>query len=180
MGSFVQAVVSVEEYLRTSYHPDCEYIDGELKEKPMPGDLHGMVQIMIGAWFKDHMRQWRVGAQSEVRTRVRPTRYRLPDVSVFRVPKQLTGTQNEPPLVAIEIQSEDDRLSDLQDRATDLRAMGVAHIWLIDPQRRIASVWLDEGYWKPEEDPRVAGTEVYLDLNWLWEQIDFLTGTSKA
>ena len=27
------AGISIQEYLRTSYTPDCEYIDGELKEK---------------------------------------------------------------------------------------------------------------------------------------------------
>jgi hypothetical protein len=26
-------LISIEEYLRTSYHPDCDYVDGEIQER---------------------------------------------------------------------------------------------------------------------------------------------------
>ncbi len=171
----VAAPVSVEEYLRTSYRPDRELVDGELKEKPMPTDLHGIVQSMISVWFGTHMKEWSVAPASEVRTKVQPERFRLPDISLMRFPRRFTKTQNEPPLVAIEILSDDDRFSDLANRAGDLRSMGVEHIWLIDPDRRLASVW-DGRTWQPAAALAVSGTEVHLDLTWLWAQIRLIEG----
>lgn len=167
--------VSVEEYLRTTYRPDREYIDGELREKPVPTDLHGTVQMLIGQWFLNHMKEWGVTPASEVRTQVQPERFRLPDVSLRRFPRRFTKTQNDPPLVAIEILSDDDRYSDLANRAGDLRGMGVEHVWLIDPEQRTASVW-DGRTWQPTAAPAVPGTDIHLDLNWLWVQIDTIEG----
>ncbi len=37
------AGISIEQYLNTSYTPDCEYIDGELREKPVVGFSHGNI-----------------------------------------------------------------------------------------------------------------------------------------
>ena len=171
-------VISVEEYLRTTYRPDRELVDGTLREKPMPTGLHGFVQSMISTWFANHMKDWGVAPASEVRTRVRPSNYRLPDISVVPFPTQLTKTQDEPPLIAIEILSDDDRHADLQQRAGDLYTMGVRHIWLIDPEQRSASIWTDGTHWQPAERLTVAGTPIHLDLDWLWAQIDLRTGNS--
>ncbi len=82
--------ISVEQYLSTRYHPDREYIDGVLKEKAMPTKLHGFVQTMIGRWFGNHMEVWGVAPESEVRTQVRSSSFRLPDVNV--VPLKDNGT----------------------------------------------------------------------------------------
>ncbi len=168
--------VTEGEYLRTSYQPDRELINGELRGKPMPTRLHGIVQMMIGIWFGMHLQEWHVSPESEVRTRVRPGSFRLPDVNVVTFPAQLTETQDAPPLIAIEILSNDDRVSDLQKRAGDLHAMGVENIWLVDPEQRLASIWTDGLYWKPEARPSVPGTAIYLDLPWLWSQVDLVTG----
>ena len=34
-------LISVEEYLSTSYHPDCDYVDGELEERNVGEYSHG-------------------------------------------------------------------------------------------------------------------------------------------
>ena len=80
--------------------------------------------------------------------------------------------QDEPPLIAIEILSEDDRFSDLQARARALSTMGVRNVWLIDPEQRTAAVWDENGAWTPTPKLLVPETPVHLDLNWLWIQID--------
>ncbi len=41
-------LISVEEYLRTSYEPDAEYVDGVLEERPMGEGKHSAWQITIG------------------------------------------------------------------------------------------------------------------------------------
>jgi Uma2 family endonuclease len=74
--------ISIDEYLRTVPDPDVEYVDGELRERPMTFNEHGLLQTEIGMWFNSHRHEWNVRAGVEGRTRVSPTRVRLPDVIV--------------------------------------------------------------------------------------------------
>ncbi len=163
--------MTVEEYLRTGWKPECELIDGELREKPMPTRLRGFIQMMIGAWFQRHMDEWGVAPESEVRTQVRAGNFRLPDVAVTPMDIINTRTQDKPPIIAIEILSEGDGYSDLCRRAADLRGMGVENIWLIDPEQRAALVWGSAGSWEPAAQLQVLGTPIHLDLSWLWAQV---------
>ena len=45
------AMVSLEEYLRTSYRSDVEYIDGELREKRTGEFIHGEAEGILGPGF---------------------------------------------------------------------------------------------------------------------------------
>ncbi len=164
-------LISAETYLKTSYTPDMELINGELREKPMPSRLHGYAQMLIGHWFLNHKTQWGVVPESEVRTEVRPGNFRLPDVSITRLGTFVGKTQQNPPLIAIEILSEDDRFSDLERRASDLEAMGVRHTWLIDPERRLVWRWSLQEHWVSVRELQ-AENGVYLDLDWLWTQLE--------
>lgn len=165
--------ISLEEYLNTSYHPDVEYIDGELKEKPVVRFAHGKVQIRLGVWFWQHRKEWHVEAAVEVRTQVKPDHVRLPDVVVVSASKQEKGALTEPPLIAIEVLSPADTYYDLKSRAADLEQMGVKNIWLIDEQARTAEVW-HQGTWQIERSTRLQAVDsaVFLDLDWLWQQMD--------
>ncbi len=163
--------ISVEEYLKTRYRPDREYIDGQVKEKGMPTKLHGFVQIMIGRWFGNHMEEWGVAPESEVRTRVESARFRLPDVNIVPLTDSGTGTQDTPPIIAIEIRSDDSRHADLRARANDLRTMGVEHVWLIDPELRLAFRWNGTA-WAAADTLRLPDSSIHLDLDWLWAQVD--------
>ncbi len=168
--------ISVEEYLRTSYEHDPEYIDGEIRERPMPTRLRAFVQMAIGAWFFQHMEEWGILLYSEVRTRVRPQNFRLPDVAIARRSPINTKTLDEAPLIAIEILSDDDRTVDLRNCATDFTAMGTENVWLLDPETRQAYVWASKdggkGDWLPSKTLTAAGTPVYLDLAWLWQRVE--------
>ncbi len=168
--------VSVEEYLRTSYEHDPEYIEGEIKERPRPTRLHAFVQGMLCAWFAQHMDEWGIFAYPEVRTRVRPENFRLPDVAVSLKSPIDTKTLNDPPLIAIEILSDDDKAADLRKRAVDFSAMGTENIWLLDPETRQAYRWVrrdgGKGDWFPAETLAAAGTPVHLDLAWLWQKVE--------
>jgi hypothetical protein len=42
------ASLTIEEYLHTSYRPDCDFVDGVLEERTSGGTKHGMLQ-MAGA-----------------------------------------------------------------------------------------------------------------------------------
>jgi Uma2 family endonuclease len=165
------AGVSVEEYLRTGYRPDVEYIDGELKEKPAAGFAHGRMQAILGHWFHTHRKDSGVQVAFGTRTHVERTRYRLPDVVVVDKAERSVAALERPPLIAIEVLSPTDVFQDLRDRARDLRAMGTQNIWLIDPSEKSVAVW-DGQTWQPFAGERLeaVGTEAYLDLTWLWEE----------
>ncbi len=165
--------VNLAEYLRTAYHPDLEYIDGELKEKPGPTLLHGIVQMILGSWFLSHRKEWGTLVAGDTRTQVGETHVRLPDVVVVRRGEGARGTLVKAPLVAIEILSPTDSYTDLRERASDLRAMGTENVWLLDPERRTAEVWTGKN-WQPVEGTKLQAVNapVFLDLEWLWAEVD--------
>lgn len=164
--------VTLKHYLGTSYRPDVEFIDGELKEKPMVSPAHGRVQSLLVIWFGQHEENWHVQTLVEVRTQVSDRAVRLPDLSVLPAGPLPRKALVEPPLLAIEVLSESDSYTDLKKRALDLAAMGIENIWLVDPDGRTAERWAG-GTWQPVPGTRmlIAGSPVYLDLAWLWAKL---------
>src|ERR1700680_1266450 len=104
----VETLIPVEEYLNTSYDPDVEYVDGVLVERNVGDWLHSTVQSNL--IFALRSRYPHGYVRRELRSQTRATRYRLPDVCVLlKAPK--TKYQIETAFLAIEILSEDDRMS---------------------------------------------------------------------
>jgi hypothetical protein len=61
--------VTIDEYLHTAYHPDCDYIDGELQERNL-GELdHGEVQGALVEWFRKHGKEWNIRTIPELHPR---------------------------------------------------------------------------------------------------------------
>jgi Uma2 family endonuclease len=173
MANSTIATVSIGEYLRTSYRPDVEYIDGHLKEKPVVGFPHGRVQGFLFMWFEMHHDEWAIKAAVDTRTRVTADRVRLPDVVVVSAQEQATGALSDPPLVAIEVLSPTDTYADLKNRAADLQAMGTENIWLIDPDKRTAERWNGES-WELHASNILGAVDspIHVDLDWLWARLD--------
>ena len=71
-----RTLMSVEEYLKYSGKPNCEYIDGELRPKPMATGLHGLIQILLAML----LRRQGTDARTEVTVRLTPTKFLIPDV----------------------------------------------------------------------------------------------------
>jgi len=138
------ALVSVEEYLSTSYDPDCDYVDGVVEERNLGEFDHARLQGAVFAWFYNRRKQLEITVVPEQRMQVGPTRYRVPDVCVtLGHPGEQVFTK--PPFICIEILSPEDRLSCMQQRVTDYLTMGVPYVWVLDPQTRIAWRWTSEG-----------------------------------
>jgi Uma2 family endonuclease len=158
------------EYLRTSYRPDREYIDGELRERNVGHWNHARVQLLLGGWFMIHERLWDVMASTDQRMQVAHNRIRIPDLVVLR-----PGTQRpvltEPPLLTIEILSPDDTYSDLEERSKDYRVMGVENMWIIDPGSRTGRACLGPA-WVAADRLEIPGTPIHVHLLTLFSQID--------
>jgi Uma2 family endonuclease len=100
----VLTFVPIEQYLRTSYRPDVEYIDGYLREKPGVMSVNGRLQSLLSHWFVSHEEEWQVMVGVEIRMRIDASRVRLPDVIVDHA-RFWPETLVEPPLLLIEILS---------------------------------------------------------------------------
>ena len=163
--------ISMQEYLDTTdFHPDVEYVDGMLKERPVVASVHGLLQSLIGKWFLDHRAEWDVKAAVEVRTRVSATRVRLPDVVVG--PRRFwPPVLAEPPLIVIEILSPSDSYTEVRKLAREYVEMGVQNIGLIDPETRVCECYR-AGAWVPAQRLDVAGSPIYLDMGFVFAQLD--------
>ena len=69
-------LVSVQEYLATSYRPDRDFVDGELQERNLGELEHALLQTAIAAWFWNKQKEWNVLPIVEQRVQVAPTRFR--------------------------------------------------------------------------------------------------------
>ena len=49
-----------EEYLRTTYHPDCDYVDGEILERNMGERDHSRIQRELIFFFRNRQETWNV------------------------------------------------------------------------------------------------------------------------
>ena len=138
-------LVSVEEYLRTSFpDADREYIDGRIVERNVGEVDHSDVQSSILHYLRTHCRRgiW-VGAA--VRVQVKKTRFRIPDVTVMLGAKPTERIIRKPPAIAVEVLSPDDHAGDLEEKIADYLAFGVPYIWVINPESHRAYVYTPQG-----------------------------------
>ena len=123
--------VSVEEYDRTTYHPDCDYVDGRLEERNVGKKRHSHAQIRAVRWFLLHA-EGKFEPYVEQRIRVTSTRFRVPDFLLMPDPSPDVEVF-ETPYLCLEVMSPDDSASTLQDRLEDYASIGVPNIWIVDP-----------------------------------------------
>src|SRR5260370_19525319 len=120
-----RTLVSVEEYLHTSYRPDCDYVDGEIVERNL-GELdHSDLKSEIVAYFRARKRRPGIYAFAEQRVQVSSRRFRIPDVCVVAGSKPTEQIFTAPPLIAIEVLSKDDRMAYMQEKIDDYLNFGV-------------------------------------------------------
>ncbi len=169
----VPALLTLEEYLHTSNHPGCDFVDGVLEERNVGESEHSNLQAALTSWFFVRVPEWNIRVLPEQRTRVGETRVRIPDVCIIQrggVIEKVTAT---PPILCIEILSPDDRTSRTFRVLDDYMALGVQNLWLFDPIDRVAMTYSQTGL-KLAEGPRltIPGTHIYLDLPELFAALD--------
>ncbi len=58
--------VPLEVYLKSSYEPDAEYVDGVIEERPMGEYDHSSWQHAIELWFAQHAHEWAIRVRPEL------------------------------------------------------------------------------------------------------------------
>src|SRR5713226_2343075 len=103
-----RTLVPVEEYLHTSYDPDCDYVDGEVLERNVGERDHSEPLSAVITYLYSRRRNPGIHPCLTQRVQVSRTRFRVPDVCIMAGPRPTEQIFTQPPLVAIEILSKDD------------------------------------------------------------------------
>jgi len=129
-------LVSVEDYLGTSYSPDREYIDGRIVERNLGEKTHNAIQRNLILFFGNRRKELGVQVFPEQRVQVSPTRYRVPDVTVVKTSQIQGEIFTAPPHLCIEILSRNDTMLYMQEKIDDYLRFGVPYVWIINPRLR--------------------------------------------
>ena len=166
-------LISIDEYLRTSYHPDRDYVDGEIQERNLGERDHARLQAILTGWFMTHEKAWNVYALVEQRIRVTTRRVRIADICLVRRDAPKEQVLVTPPLLCVEILSPEDRLPRAARVMEDYARMGVPNLWLIDPKDRVAYNYASDGLLQLTTDRlTIPGTEISADLPTLFAALD--------
>jgi Uma2 family endonuclease len=162
----VGALIPVEEYLRTSYSPDREFIDGVLVERNVGEKAHALLQARLALFFGVRRKQWNVEVLTELRIEARPDWFPIPDVCVYPAPAPEERFPSRPPLLWIEILSADDTMIAVWNKARQAIECGTPYVWIIDPNSLTSGVFTAEGgpLEVPEKTLPIPGTPIVVPL----------------
>ena len=161
----VGTLISLEEYLNTSYSPDKEYRDGVLVERNVGDKAHARLQIALGAYIHRRRKKWNVYAYTELRVKVRHKWYPIPDVCIYPLPEFEGRYPDVPPLLWIEILSHDDRMIEVWSKADELIELGVPYVWIIDPNTLESELRTPAGVEKLlDKTLRIPNTSIVIPL----------------
>jgi Uma2 family endonuclease len=126
-------MVTVQEYLTTSYEADREYVDGELLERHSGERSHSSAHGIVSFLLHEQQGQLGVRALISVRVQVSPTRFRVPDVCVLFASDPRDPIVRQAPLLCVEILSGVDTVARMDQKLADYFHMGVRYVWVLDP-----------------------------------------------
>ncbi len=164
---------TVEEYLRSSWSPDRELVDGRIEERNLGEKDHSILQRFFAVLFAIKGSEWGVEVFPELRTQTKSTNFRVPDVLVVRTEDKFQRYVTKAPLIAIEILSPEDTLTAMEKKAVEYRQFGVDNIWVIDPNERIAYSQSESGLEEVKSgELTVAGTPIRVVLSEMFAELD--------
>ena len=134
------AGIPIDEYLTTTFDPDCEFVDGEVVERNVGEKDHSRLQTALASWLFSRRKELGTHPYTEQRIRIAPDRYRIPDISVVWGPEPDEQVFTSPPFLCVEILSPEDRAGKMQEKIEDYLSFGVRYVWVINPQARRAEI----------------------------------------
>lgn len=129
------SLVSVEDYLKMSCDPDCEYVAGVLEERAVGEYDHSTWQAILVMFFNARSNAWGIKARPELRVQVSSDSFRVPDVTLLSREAPREQVITHPPLAVFEILSPEDSMTKMLDKLADYERMGVGAIWVIEPKK---------------------------------------------
>jgi Uma2 family endonuclease len=127
------AHVPLDVYLRSSFEPDAEYVNGEIEERCMGEYDHSSWQHAIELWFAQHAKEWKIRVRPELRVQVSPGNFRVPDVTILDRNLPVEQVITHPPIAVVEILSPEDTVTRMMIKLSDYERMGIQTILVLDP-----------------------------------------------
>jgi Uma2 family endonuclease len=128
--------VTLDEYLRTTYEPECDYVDGALVDRNASYFHHSRLLTKLIGYLRERARPWGVHLLPILRIRVSETRIRIADLCLYRRGEPVEQIPTRPPLLWIEVLDPLDRWPPFEKRLQDMLAMGVPPVWVFDPEEQ--------------------------------------------
>jgi Uma2 family endonuclease len=146
-------LMTAEELLRTNApNKRTELIRGRLIVREPAGWRHGAVTMNLTARLVQHVDLTGAGQLLAAETGFTlfrsPDTVRAPDIAFVRrdrVPAQTVGFAELAPDLVVEVLSPDDRPGEMLAKVGDWLEAGVRLVWVIDPERRLARIYRQDG-----------------------------------
>ena len=161
--------VSVEEYLHTMYHPDREYVDGEVLERNLGTLDHSWIQRALLFYVGAREKELGVIIIQETRLKLGPTHYRIPDLMIIQGGKPNEQIPSQPPFVCIEILSPEDRMSRMEKKIAEYLAFGVGYVWVLNPKTKQAREYTSAGKRSIDDVLRTENPTIEIPLSQIFE-----------
>jgi Uma2 family endonuclease len=166
--------VPVEEYLRSSWSPDAEYIDGQIveRESTMGENEHSAWQEAICAWFRAQAVSACIRVRPELRVQVDAYGFLIPDVTLLDRNLLAEPIATHPPVAVIEILSPADQVGRVMNKGGRYEKMGIRTILILDPEG--PAYRYHEGKLEPlaERAFKLEGSEARFDLDEIAKLVD--------
>ena len=164
---------TVEEYLRTSWSPDRELVDGRIEERNLGEKEHSILQAYLTYLFMSKRAEWKIEVFPELRTQTKAANFRVPDVLVVRTEDKFQRDITRALLIAIEILSPEDTMAAMRKKAEEYRHFGVENIWVVDPDERVAYRYAEAGLERVRSgELMVPGTPIRVGLSEMFAELD--------
>lgn len=130
-----------------------ELVRGVLVVREPAGSTHGLVAMSLGVELGVYVKRTGVGgvfaAETGFKLTTNPDTVRAPDVAFVtreRLPSPgATGYAPLAPDLAVEVLSPDDRPGEVLGKVADWLSAGTRLVWVVDPARRLARVYRQDG-----------------------------------
>lgn len=136
-----------------------------LVERNVGGKEHSRLQARLAQYIGRRRREWNIEVYTELRVRVLPEWFPLPDVCIYPLPDFEGRYPARPPLVWIEILSQDDLITEVWKKAADLIAADVPNVWIVDPFTLTSELRTANGIEQIRDRTlRIPGTNIEIPL----------------
>ncbi|MGA3371718.1 MAG: Uma2 family endonuclease [Terracidiphilus sp.] len=156
-------LISVEEYLKTTADPDCEYVAGVVEERAVGEYDHATWQMILAGYFLAREKELGIVSRPELRVQTGPENFRVPDVTLLSRTSPREQIITHPPLAVFEILSPEDSMTRTLEKLADYERMGIKAIWMIEPKRQLYYRYRD-GQLTPEAIFELPGSDFRVPL----------------
>jgi Uma2 family endonuclease len=131
------SLISVEEYLKTTADPDCEYVAGVVEERAVGEYDHATWQTILAGYFLAREKELGILSRTELRIQTKADNFRVPDVTILSRGAPREQIVTHAPLAVFEILSPEDTMTRMLEKLADYEQMGIGAIWVIEPRKQL-------------------------------------------